>query len=410
MPWRETSPMQQRLEFVREYETGLFMMTELAGQYGISRKTGYKWVERYAAAGAEGLRDQSRRPHESPHATDPELIEDLLAVRRRHPRWGAKKLLAVAARRAPEEAWPSRSTVCTVLKTRGFVTERRRRAPSPHAPVSALAPISAVNQVWTTDFKGEFRTGDGVYCYPLTLRDGCSRFVLGCDGLRGRTVDATRRRFARAFAKYGMPERIRSDNGGPFAGPGLGGLSGLSVWWIRLGIVPERIAPGHPEQNGSHEQFHRVLKAHTARPPAPNGPAQQQRFRRFVREYNEERPHEALNNDSPASRYTPSTRALPGRVPPIEYPGHVEVRLVGSNGCVSWHNAPLFVATPLAGEYVGFEEVDDGLWTLTFGRITLARYDERHRTLQPLASAGHAGAPPAALAPRLTSTTKNSDE
>ena len=403
MPWRETSPMEQRLEFIREAETELFTMTELTAQYGISRKTGYKWLERYAAGGVESLRDQSRRPHQSPHATDPELVERLLAVRRRHPHWGAKKLLAVAVRRDPCAAWPSRSAVCTWLKQRGLVRPSRRRAHAPHVPGGLLAPATRVNEVWTTDFKGEFRTGDGAYCYPLTLRDGFSRFVLRCDGLLGRRGDATHRRFARAFAEYGLPDRIRSDNGGPFASPGLGGLSALSVWWIRLGIIPERIALGHPEQNGSHEQFHRVLKAETARPPAPNCAAQQQRFRRFVREYNEERPHEALDNQPPAMCYAPSRRALPTRVPPVDYPGHMEVRLVSSTGCVSWKNAPLFVATPLAGEHVAFEEIDDGLWTLHFATIALARYDERHRSLHPilLAVKGGRSASCAGSAPHL---------
>lgn len=400
MPWRETSPMEQRLEFIREYETELFTMTELAAQYGISRKTAYKWLARYGADGLDGLRDQSRRPHESPQATDPDLVERLLAVRRRHPRWGAKKLLAVAGRRDPEAAWPSRSTVCTWLTQRGLVKPRRRRAPSIHVPAPPLAPAMSANEVWTTDFKGEFRTGDGVYCYPLTLRDGFSRFVLRCDGLVGRTSNATERRFARAFAEYGLPDRIRSDNGGPFASPGLGGLSSLSVWWIRLGIIPERIAPGHPEQNGSHEQFHSVLKAETARPPAPNRAAQQQRFRRFRREYNEERPHEALDDQPPASCYVPSRRSLPVRVPPVDYPGHMEVRFVSSNGCISWKSEPLFVASPLAGEHVALEEIDDGWWTVYFATVALARFDERRRTLQPIArfstgrSASSAGSAP----------------
>ena len=391
MPWRETSPMEQRLEFVREYETELFTMTELAGQYGISRKTGYKWVAEYEAHGPLGLCDRSRRPHHSPHATAAELVDTLLALRRRHPLWGATKLLAIAARRDPRAAWPSRSTVCTWLTQHGLVTPRRRRSRSPHAPASRLAPITAVNQVWTTDFKGEFRTGNGVYCYPLTLRDGFSRFVLRCDGLLRRTGDETQRRFARAFAEYGLPDRIRSDNGGPFASPGLGGLSALSVWWIRLGIRPERIAPGHPEQNGSHEQFHRVLKADTARPPAANCTAQQQRFRRFVREYNEERPHEALDNQPPASRYAPSPRVLPARAPALDYPAHMEVRLVGGNGYVSWRGTPLFIATPLAGEYVAFEEVDDAVWTVHFATVALARYDERHRTFHPIPTAVNGG-------------------
>jgi putative transposase len=391
MPWCETSPMEQRLEFVREYGTDLFTMTELAAQYGISRKTGYKWLERYEADGVDGLREHTRRPHSSPQATDPERIEALLAQRRRHPRWGAKKLLAIVSRRDAEAAWPSRSTVCTHLKAHGLIAVRRRRLRPGHGPAVSLTPMAAANQVWTTDFKGEFRTGDGMYCYPLTLRDGFSRFVLRCDGLLGRTVAATQRRFARAFAEYGLPDRIRSDNGGPFAGPGLAGLSSLSVWWIRLGIIPERIAPGHPEQNGSHEQFHRVLKAETTHPPAPNCTAQQQRFRRFVREYNEVRPHEALGNAPPATRYQQSRRSLPRCLPPLDYPGHMEPRRVSSGGTISWNGAPLFLATALAGEYVAFEEIDDGLWTLHFATVAVARYDERQRTLQPLPIAVNGG-------------------
>ena len=391
MPWCEMSPVEQRLEFVREYATGFFTMTELAAQYGISRKTGYKWLDRYETDGAEGLCDQSRRPHTSPHATDAALVDAVLAIRRRHPRWGATKLLAIAAGRHPRAAWPSRSTVCNWLRDHHLVTPRTRPASSPQAPRAALAPITAANQTWTTDFKGEFRTGDGLYCYPLTLRDGFSRFVLRCDGLLARTVVATQHRFARAFAAYGLPVRIRSDNGLPFAGPGLAGLSTLSVWWIRLGIVPERIAPGHPEQNGSHEQFHRVLKADTARPPAPNCTAQQQRFRRFVREYNEERPHEALNNRPPATRYEPSPRALPRRLPPLEYPGHMEPRRVSNCGTVSWASAPLFLATALAGDWVAFDEVDDGLWTIHFATVALARYDARQRRLHPIPVAVTAG-------------------
>jgi transposase InsO family protein len=400
MPWRETSPMEQRLEFIREYETELFTMTELAAQYGISRKTAYKWLERYHTDGAPGLVDHSRRPRQSPNATDPELVEALLTVRRRHPRWGPKKLLAVARRRQPDGDWPARATVAALLKRHGLIAPRRRSQHPPNVSGWTLTAATRPNEVWTTDFKGEFRTGDGAYCYPLTLRDGFSRFVLRCDGFLGRTTDATRRRFECAFRDYGLPDRIRSDNGGPFASPGLGGLSQLSVWWIRLGIVPERIAPGHPEQNGSHEQFHAVLKAETARPPAPNCTAQQQRFRRFCRVYNEQRPHEALGDEPPASCYEPSRRSLPARVPPVEYPGHMEVRFVSSNGCISWKGEPLFIATPLAGEHVALEEVADGLWTLHFATVPLARYDERCRRLHPIAtfspgrSASSAGSAP----------------
>lgn len=397
MPWRETSSMDQRLEFIRECRSELFTMTELMTQYGISRKTAYKWLERYEAEGVLGLRDRSRRPHASPHATAADLIEAIVDQRHRHPRWGAKKLLAVLRRRDPDAAWPARSTVCDLLKHRGLIVPRRTRYRAPASVRSPLAPVTRVNEVWTTDFKGEFRTGDRRYCYPLTLRDGLSRFVLRCDALLGRTTVATRRRFERAFAEYGLPDRIRSDNGGPFASPGLGGLSQLAVWWIRLGIVPERIAPGHPEQNGSHEQFHAVLKADTARPPAATALAQQRRFARFCAEYNYERPHEALNDQTPGTQYQASRRALPTRLPPLDYPGHTEVRWVSRNGCLSWNGAPLFLATALAGEQVAFEEVDDGIWTVCFATVVLGRFDERHRRIHPIApfNVGRSPASPA---------------
>lgn len=385
MPWRETSPMDQRMQFVTEYQSGLFTMTELAEQYAITRKTGYKWIARYDAEGVVGLLERSRRPQHSPQATEADLVDALVAQRQRHPRWGAKKLLAVLARQQPHAAWPSRATVCMLLKRRGLVVPRRRRDRLPPG-TSPRAPITKVNEVWTTDFKGEFRTGDGVYCYPLTLRDGFSRFVLRCDALRGPTYEATRRRFEQAFAEYGLPDRMRSDNGGPFASTGLGRLSRLSVWWMRLGIAPERIAPGHPEQNGSHEQFHSVLKAETTRPPAANASAQQRRFTRFCAEYNHERPHEALQDQPPASCYQPSARSLPSRLPPVAYPGHLETRRVSAIGQVSWRGQVWFVSGALAGEDVAFEEVDDGLWTVYFATVALGRLDERRRRIQPIAA------------------------
>lgn len=400
MPWQELSPVDLRMQFVTDWQSGCWTMSELCADYRVSRKTGYKWIARYEANGPRGLHDVSRRPHHSPQATAPAIVEALVTLRRRHPRWGATKLLAVAARRNRHAAWPSRSTVCDVLKARGLVAPSRRRLRTVHAPPAPLAPITGVNEVWTTDFKGEFRTGDGAYCYPLTLRDGLSRFVLRCDALAGRTYEATRRRFERAFADYGLPERIRSDNGGPFASTGLGRLSRLSVWWIRLGIVPERIALGHPEQNGSHEQFHSVLKADTARPPAGHAAAQQRRFARFCVEYNHERPHEALQNDVPANRYQPSSRPLPTSLPTLEYPGHWDTRRVSVVGCVSWRGRALFLSEALAGEHVGFEEVDDGVWTIRFASVALGRFDDRHRRIHPIApitegrSASSAGSAP----------------
>jgi transposase InsO family protein len=383
MPWQEMSPVDRRLQFMSEYLTGLFTMTELTAQYGVSRKTGYKWVERYEADGPRALEDRSRRPHSHPATTEAALVDALVAVRRRHPRWGAKKLLAIVRQQAPQVAWPSRSTVCDVLHRHGLIVARRRRRRVPRGG-HALAPITRPNETWTTDFKGEFRTGDRLYCYPLTLRDGFSRYVLRCDALLSRSVTETRERFARAFAEYGLPDRIRSDNGGPFAGPGLGRLSRLNVWWMRLGIIPERIALGRPEQNGSHEQFHAVLKAETTRPPAATARAQQRRFRTFCREYNELRPHESLGDRPPATLYQPSRRALPTRLPPLEYAGHMEVRRVSTEGTISWAGRPMFLTEVLGGEPVALEEVADGLWTLYFGAVILGRFDERTRTLTDL--------------------------
>jgi transposase InsO family protein len=384
MPWQGVTPVELRLEFNQAYASGRYSMTELCDQYGISRKTGYKWVSRYEAHGRAGLANRSRRPHHHPRATDAALVTQLCEMRRQHPTWSARKLIAVLRRRQPAVAWPARSTGCALLKAQGLVRARRRRDRT-RAPASPLAPITRANEVWTTDFKGEFRTGDGVYCYPLTLRDGFSRYVLRCDALDTKRSEVVRRRFARAFAEYGLPDRIRSDNGGPFAATGLTRLSHLSVWWIRLGIWPERIALGHPEQNGSHEQFHRILKAETTRPPAAHGAAQQRRFDRFCAEYNDERPHEALQDQPPASCYMPSRRTLPTRLPPIEYPGHLEVRRVSACGTVSWRNRALYLTEVLVGEHVAFDEVEDGIWTLYFGTMRLARFDERTRTLTAVA-------------------------
>ena len=398
MPWQELSPVNLRMRFVTDWQRDCWTMSELCAEYQISRKTGYKWVDRFEVAGPRGLEDLTRRPAHSPGATDPALVEALVAVRTRHPRWGATKLLAVAARRQPRAEWPSRSTVCSLLKARGLIHPQRRR----HRPAPGPLPRAprTVNEVWTTDFKGQFRTGDGVYCYPFTLRDGFSRFVLRCDGLIGPTYDATRRRFERAFADYGLPQRIRSDNGTPFAGTGLARLSRLNVWWIRLGITPERIAVGHPEQNGSHEQFHRILKAETTRPAASTLRAQQRRFDTFSTEYNQERPHEALANATPAMVYHASPRPWPRRLTPIDYPRHLEVRHVHGNGCVWWGDRVLFLSNALIGEYVAFEEVDEGLWTVYLATVALARFDERHRQLHPIAamtegrSASSAGSAP----------------
>ena len=277
MPWSETTPMDQRLQFVADAQRTDEPFTALCARFGIAPKTGYKWLARYAAEGPAGLAERSRRPHASPAATPPEAVAALLALRARHPTWGGKKLVAVLARRAPALPRVAPSTAAALLKRYGCIAHpRRRRAPG--HPGRPTAPMDAPNAVWTADFKGQFKTGDGRYCFPLTVADGASRYLLACRALTSTKTAEARPVFARLFREYGLPARIRSDNGVPFATTALGRLSPLSVWWVRLGIVPELIEPSHPEQNGRHERMHRTLKAETARPPAPTRAAQQRAF------------------------------------------------------------------------------------------------------------------------------------
>ena len=374
--------MDQRLQFVSDHQRRVASMTELCDRYEISRKTGYKWMARYADAGPAGLVERSRRPQSCPHATDPLVMEALLEVRRRHPRWGPKKLLAVLGRRYRHWSLPAASTVGARLKRDGLVsTAGRRRLPIGEHPGPAQTPMDAPNAVWTIDFKGQFRLGTGAYCYPLTVMDGWSRYLLGCEALTATTHEQTRRALTRVFARYGVPAVIRSDNGVPFEAPALGRVSRLSVWWIRLGIRPELIEPGQPQQNGRHERFHRTLKAETAQPPAATAAAQQQRFRRFRQEYNRERPHEALGQQCPGEHYVASSRRVPARLPLVDYPAHFEIRRVTQNGCFYWHQQYITAGQVLIGEDIGLEEIDDGLWDVFFGPVRLGRFDERTRAL-----------------------------
>jgi transposase InsO family protein len=370
------TPSSLRLEFAETAARGLYTMTELCARYGISRRVGYKWLARYQATGADGLTDQSRRPLGSPRAVSDEVAARLLACRQQHPTWGPRKLLAYLARRRPRVAWPAASTVGELLKRHGLVRPRRRR-PQPGHPGRPTTPMDAPNAVWTADFKGQFRTGDGAYCYPLTVCDGYSRYLLACRGLPSVETVGARGVFERLFRTYGLPARIRSDNGVPFATSALGRLSQLSAWWIKLGITPELIEPSSPQQNGRHERMHRTLKAEATKPARASLSAQQRRFDAFRAEYNAERPHEALGNDTPADHYVPSTCPYPARLADPAYPGHFEVRYVSGNGGVRWHNQWVNVSHVLAEEYVGLEEVDDGVWSVYFGPVLLGRFDER---------------------------------
>jgi len=376
MPWSETVEM-SRVKFIAERESGLYDMTELCEKHGISRKTGHKWAGRFDREGVEGLQERSRAPRHSPRQTSLEVRERLLDLRRKHPSWGPRKLLAWLEKHEPGQVWPQASTVGGLLKRAGLVGACRRRAARVR-PVVAPTEASGPNEVWTSDFKGEFRTGDGRLCYPLTVVDGFSRFVLVIEGLPSVAGAGAWPVFERAFCEYGLPRVIRTDNGNPFASSSaLAGLSRLSVRWLKLGIALERIQPGHPEQNGRHERMHRTLKAETARPPAANARDQQELFDRFRQEYNEQRPHEALGQRPPSELYQPSLRPYPGRLPQPEYPGHYEVRSVARGGEIKWRGKFLFLSEALAGERVGLEEYEDGLWAVYFGALHLGRFDER---------------------------------
>ena len=385
MPWRQVDPMTARLQFLRDARQRLVTFSDLCARHGVSRVTGYKWLHRAEQRGMDFLQELSRRPHRCPHATPAALQARLLDVRRHHPTWGPRKLLALVRRQqgpaGGDFAWPARSTVAELLRRHGLTAPHRRRAGRGH-PGRPLTPMSAPNVIWTADYKGQFRLGDGHYCYPLTVQDGYSRYLLGCRGLTGTTTRESRPVFQRLFHEYGLPEILRTDNGVPFATGALGHLSELSVWWIRLGIYPELIEPAHPAQNGRHERMHRTLKRATARPPAPSARSQQRRFDVFREEYNAVRPHEALADATPAACYAASPRPYPTTVPPLEYPRHFEVRGVGTNGCIRWHRGRVFVTQVLAGEAVGLEEIDDGEWDLYVGRLKLGRFHERLRRIE----------------------------
>ena len=381
MPWSQTSPMDQRTQFIADYLREVLSVTELCDLYGIARKTAYKWIDRYLRQGPAGLEERSRRPQVSPNRTPDEVTQALLEARRRHPSWGGKKLLTLVHKRHLSWDLPHRSTVCDILNRHGMVAKKRQRRRIGH-PGKPTSQILAPNDVWSADYKGQFRTGNGIYCYPLTVADGFSRYLLGCQGLDSTAVAQARPVFTRLFKEYGLPQRIRTDNGVPFATNTLARLSSLSAWWVRLGVLPELIEPGKPQQNGRHERMHRTLKAETTRPAAGSLAAQQRKFNAFREEFNNERPHEALDMQTPACLYQPSVREMPNKIPPLEYPDRFEVRYVSANGGIRWNRDWINVSIVCVGEYVGLEEIDDGLWNVYFGPLKLGRLNERHMRIE----------------------------
>jgi putative transposase len=379
MPWQTTDPVNERMRFVSAYQSGLYGMSELCLRYGISRETGYTWVGRCAAEGPAGLVDRSHAPKHCPHRLSPDIAALLLAARASHPHWGPRKLLAWLEPRHPGVALPAASTVGELLKREGLVQPRSRHRRGTHPgrkPLLALAP----NQVWAADFKGQFRTGDGVECYPLTITDSHSRFLLCCKALDSVATAGTKAGFTACFREYGLPEAIRTDNGTPFAAATPLGLTRLNAWWTQLGIVHDRIEPGRPDQNGAHERMHRTMKAETTRPPGQDQAHQQKIFDRWRWEFDFERPHEALGQQPPATVYEASPREMPARLPEPVYAGHCEVRRVRRMGTVKFRGHEIYLSEVLAHERVALEEVEDGIWSIYFHARLVGRLDERtHR-------------------------------
>jgi len=376
MPWLETAPVEQRERFIADHRLGMYTMQELCERYAVSRKTGYKWLARFHEGGRRALHDQSRAPHHCPHRMAPALAEQICAARRMHPSWGPRMLIDWLADRDPHTRWPAPSTAGDLLAREGLVKKRRRRRPHFHPGV--VAPVThAPNDLWTADFKGHFRTRDGIYCYPLTIADQHTRFLLTCQALFSTKGVGVRASFERTFRAYGLPRAIRTDNGVPFATTGIHGLSQLNVWWMRLGIQHQRSRPATPQDNAAHERMHKTLKAGAIRPPRGSLAAQQRAFNAFRTLYNEERPHQYLRGRTPARLYRSSPRPYPERLPPLEYPGHFLVKRVTNAGTFRFKHRLLFIANALKQHHIGLEEIDNGIWSIYFNRVLLARLDER---------------------------------
>lgn len=382
MPWKETCVMNERVQMVNEHLGGDRTVSELARRYGISRKSVYKWLERHRAEGWTGLADQSRAPHRCAHALGAEMEALILQWKAQRPLWGAPK---IHAKLLGLPGCPSESTVSNVLQRHGLTRPGRpRRRATPSA--QPFADCQGANEVWCADFKGWFSTGDGQRCDPLTISDAHTRYLLRCQATGGTTgVRAVQPLFVATFREFGLPRTIRTDNGPPFASTGLGGLTALSVWWVRLGLRLERITPGQPQQNGRHERMHRTLKAATASPPRSTLVLQQKAFDEFRREYNEERPHEALGQQPPATVYGPSARAYPERLPPPRgYPREWQVRAVREAGQMKWKGRNIMVSTALWGQEIGLQPSAEGRWTIYFEDLELGEFDERLGRILPL--------------------------
>jgi putative transposase len=383
MPWKE--PMSEKVRLVSECLKGERPISEICREIGVSRPTAYKWFGRFKADQAHGLQNRSRARKTMVHETPADVVEQLTDLKSRFPHWGPKKIVAYLEKASPDIHWPAPSTVGEVFKRRGLVQKRRfRRSAKP--TMEGVREGERPNDMWAVDYKGWFRTQDGLRVDPLTISDLASRYLLRCEAVTKTGFESVRRAFEAVFREFGMPIAIRSDNGAPFATTGLGGLSRLGVWWIKLGIRHDRIRPGHPEENGKHERMHLTLKQTAATPPRATLTEQEIAFQNFIEEFNQQRPHEALGMRTPADCYEPSPRVYPPRMEDFEYGSRHKVKTVRSGGTVKWGQQDLYVSMALIGEDVGFVEVMDGEWRVDFRTHPLGFYSDRSKVMSPISS------------------------
>lgn len=377
MTWKNVNPMEQRILFIADYLRHSYTdFSSLCLRYDISRKTGYKWVERYQRMGEEGLHEQSRKPKNHPFTT-PFIVRKAIVEFRKNSKskFGPKKIQAKLRTKFPKSDPPSITTIYNILKQEGLIDSRRtRRRVSVYK--QPFKGVKSANDLWTVDFKGQFQMKDGQWCYPLTIMDHHSRFLLSSEGLTTTATPDSKAVFEQMFRKYGLPRRIRSDNGVPFASKAPGGLSTLSIWWIKLGIHPERIKPGKPQQNGQHERMHRTMKDAISDDIMKNLSQQQEVLEDFRNEYNHERPHESLNQEYPCDWYTPSDRVYPESLKEMDYPDHFLKRKVSTTGTIYWGNGQVYLTNILKDELVGMVEINDGIWDIYFGHIRLGCFDK----------------------------------
>jgi len=376
MSWRNICPMDEKVKFIAAIKQKHYYMSEICEKVGISRKTGYKWLKRYENEGPKGLYERSRARIIQKNRTSDSQLKLILDTKQRFQHWGPKKIKCWLETNYTNKKFPAASTIGNILQKHAMVEHRKKRKNIPPY-TKPFINCTRSNDVWSADFKGQFHMGNKSYCYPLTITDNFSRYIIACDGYLSPTFKNVKKSFIRAFKEFGLPIAIKTDNGTPFSSVSAGGLSQLSIWWIKLGICPERIAPGHPEQNGRHERMHRTLKKATTNPPQYSIKSQNNVFEDFINEFNNIRPHEALANKTPASIYTKSKQGYPSKIPEVTYPDDCLVRKVRTNGCIKFNGNLIYVSKLLYGEPVGIVKIKDDCWNIRYSYLSIGMLNEK---------------------------------